>query len=645
MPYKINLSYGTFAELILACVLILLAARNQAAGQYIYWHALIAARRFTKRPSLMILAAIVLPILLRLALLPLVPVPLPYVMEEFNHLFLTQTYDLGRVSNPVHPLAVMVQTYQQIEWPHYVSARPPLPPIFFYLGQALLGSPFLGNLIAVGLTSGALCWALLGWVEARFAAIATFMGIMTFCLFGYWVNSYWAPAPIVLGGALLFGVVPRIERDPRFIWALVCIVALALLAGTRPYENGVFAAVIFGWLAVRFLQKERRARLGRAIVRVALPIAVGLAGIMAAQLFYNEATTGNFAIMPYQIWRASQDVTPVFLWQPIALDRVFYNIGANRFASWNLSVVKLVTDNGFEGAMFLFSRHGVTFRDLLGPFLFLAFLCWSPGWISRPATASKRREFSGLVCVVFIFLAVCGPYFGSLIKAIVIFTLYKRWQNQRERLAILIIAIGMLATSLPTFYMNVYFAAYTAPIMLLVATGLRNLSRWNRPWGKSLIGYLIIGAVLVPTGSTIAYAVRQAGVPIQFRGPPLSHFDIELPNPHHEVREFLEKRPGRHVVFVELGERVDAIGDPTWNSPEIDQQQVVWLRHLRPAWTATAAAYYEGRNLWLMKVKPRGEYELEPFEVPSEVQPVPLESLPNPDRAPAEALGARRLND
>lgn len=645
MPYDINLTWAIVAELVLACLLVVGAARRGETGRAIYLRACAIAGRFAERPWAMIALAGLAPVAIRVALLPIVPAPEPYVMEEFNHLFLAATYDGGRVANPVHPLRILLHTYQQIDWPTHVSARPPLPPIFLFIGQVLVGSPFVGNLLALGLTSAALCWALLGWTSARLAALGSFLAIVTFCLFGYWVNSYWAPTTIVLGGALLFGAVPRIERSPTLGLGLVCVIALVLLAGTRPYENGVFASVICGWLAFRFLQKERRALIPRALGLVVVPMALGVAGIVAAQMWYNEATTGNFALMPYQIWRESQDRTPMFLWQPIATDRMFYHTGSLQFALWNEWVVRKVTDGGLSGLGYLVSRHGVTFRDLLGPFLCLGFACWSPRWIGKPRDEERTRLLLIVICGGLTLLAVCGPLAGSIIKLFAMFVLIKRWANREERLAILVLLVGMIATSLPTFYMNIYFAAYTTPLLLLVVTGLANLGRWNRPLGPALAGFAILGAMLVPVGQTGVSLIARLGVPLPLEGPPLSRFEHIYTSPHHEVSARLAALPGQHVVFVHLARRANPIFDPTWNAPDVDAQKIVWLRDLKPEWTAAAQAYYPGRQFWRIVIKARGVYTLERFEPRESVEPVPLESLPSLDRAAAMRIGARSATD
>lgn len=641
VPYAIVVSHWVLAELLLATVLVLLALRQGNTGRAVWTRAQLAARWLGRRPVLMVALAGALPVLLRLILLPIHPAPLPYVMEEHNHLFLTETYLLGRVANPVHPLAVMIQTYQQVEWPTFVSARPPLPPIFLAIGKLVFGSAFAGNLLAVGLTAAALCWALQGWVGGRRAALGSFLAIATFCLFGYWVNSYWAPTTIALGGALLFGAAARLAQRPSFAMALVSVAAIGLLAGTRPFENAVFAAAVFGWLGWRYLQADRRGLIGRAIVVVGLPLMLGTAAILALQMWYNQHTTGNPLLMPYQIWRVSQDMTPNFLWQPVGPRPAFFNTGAARFADWNLTVANLVRDGGISGAAYLFSRHAVTFRDLLGPFLCLAFACWSPRWVGALQSPLRQRAFVYGVCASFVLLAICGPYAGSAIKLLVLFVLIKRWANRDDRPAVLVIFAGMIATSLPTFYMNIYVAAYTAPLLVLVASGLGNLGRWNGRLGKSLAGFVLIGAAAMPLAQSVNAALNLAGAGLPPIGPQLSRFDMRFPSPHHEVIARLAQRPGQHVVFVDLPEILPDSIDPVWNAPEVDAQKVVWLRDLRPDWTATAQQYYAGRKFWRLALRDDGAYTLKPYPAQRLAAPAPIGSLPNPDQAAAAAIGAR----
>ncbi len=636
MPYFLSVSNGTLFECMLACALVICAALKPQAGRFLFGAAHRMANGLGRTEIRPILLAAALPVAIRLLLLAIDAAPLPSDMEEYNQLLQAQTYALGRLANPVHPLAVMLQSFQVVEWPHRVSGRPPLPALPLILPAALGVSPFAGNLAAIGLTSAALCWMLLGWVPRAWAVIGSFLAICTFCLFGYWINSYWCPTTTVLGAALLLGLVPRVQQQPRLRWGALAVLALVLLAGTRPYEDGVFAGIIFIWLLVHLLHPAQRPLLAAAVLRFALPTCLGGIAIVLGQLAYNHATTGNLRLMPYQIWRASQEIVPTFLWQPIASPPVFYNASAERFSHWEASVVLPIKHGGLFGAVLLFARHAVTFRDLLGPLLFLPLLCWSPRWFAR--RLNHRGPFAAACCLIFVLLCLAWGWPGAIVKTLVLAALLPRWHNRRDRLPMLLLLAGMAATSLPSFYMNVYAVAFTAPLLILVVTGLRHLSLWSRPLGPSLAGFLLLGAAIMPAAQAFSHVF---GTPLV--GNQWSHFDRLAPSPHHDAAAILDRLPGKHVIFLRTLHDVPtdpAWLDPIWNAPDVDAQKIVWLRDLRPAWTAAAESYYQGRQFWLMVMDNEGRFTLTPYPSATLPPPAPLSELPHPDQATAETLGA-----
>lgn len=636
MPYYLSISKGTCVEFLLACVMAAAGIFAARPGRIFLIHALRAGARAARSDVRLILLATALPIALRLALLGIDPPPVPVDMEEINHLLQAGAYAAGRLADPVHPLAVLLQFYQTVEWPHHMSSRPPLAPVFLAGGIAVANSPFAGNLLCVGLASGALCWMLLGWVPRRWAALGSAAAICTLCLFGYWVNSFWCPSEIALGAALLLGAVPRAERNPGPGAAVPVIIGLVLLAGTRPYENGIFAAIVMIHLALRIWRSGGRASRLRAAWHFGLPVAGVLAAILAGQALYDLHTTGNARLMPYQIWRSSQVVAPTFLWQALAPPRVFTNASAAAFCAWEARTFTTLAQGGVFGAALAFGRQAVTFRTVWGPLTLLPLLCWAPGWV---AARLARPALLLTVLLLFTLLLVAFGLSAIYVMALLSACLLLRLRNNYERLPALLVLAGILATCLPAFYMNVYASALTAPLLILLVNGLRHLARGVRPAGPGLAGFLLLGCAIMPAAEAAAYALR---MPIT--GDVLNHFDRATVPPRVAAESALAGIPGRLAVFVRVqdGAALDPVWlDPAWNGTAIDSQRIVWLRDVRPDWTAAAEHYYPDRQFYLLRMLPSGDFTLAPYPSATLPPPAPLDTLPMPDRAAASAHGAR----
>src|SRR5581483_2086546 len=241
-----------------------------------------------------------LAMLLRLALLPVAPVPQPVIVDEFSHRLLADTLLLGRVTNPTPPMWAHMETMHVIQKPTYASMYLPGQGLFLALGKVMTGSAWAGVLLSVALMCMAICWALQGWLPPGWALLGGLIAIARFGLFSYWINSYWGSAWGGLGGALVIGAWPRI-RDRMSIWPAVLMgFGVVLLAISRPFEGAVVCApvafALLWWLA-RLGSARRLAATVRTVVPVACVLAV-TAGLLA---YYNWRVTGDPVRLPYTV--------------------------------------------------------------------------------------------------------------------------------------------------------------------------------------------------------------------------------------------------------------------------------------------------------------------------------------------------------
>lgn len=286
--------------------------------------------RCSRRRALtcLLLAAFLMSV--RLAVLPLVPFPEPFIHDEFSYLLGAETLASGRLTNPTHPMWVHFETFHEIFQPHYMSKFPPGQALFLALGWKLLGHPWYGVWISFGIFAACLCWMLQGWLPPLYALLGSLLAFGQITVFGYWMDSYWGGAVAGIGGCLLLGSLVRFPRRKSALLSAAAACGLCILAISRPFEGlllAVTAGAAFAWLG------RRRGKSLRDLfsMRILVPFAA-ICGLGACWLgLYNYRNTGSALLMPYVVHDRTYVFGKSFLFLPENPTPVYRHAVMERF--------------------------------------------------------------------------------------------------------------------------------------------------------------------------------------------------------------------------------------------------------------------------------------------------------------------------
>ena len=231
--------------------------------------------RIARRRTLAAAGVGVTALLLRLAILPLVPIPLPFVPDDFSFLLGADTFAHGRLTNPTPAMWMHFESIHITMVPSYMSMYFPSNGLVLAASKVVFGNPWFGLLITNALMCAAICWMLQAWMPSTWALLGGLLAVLRISLFSYWINSFSGGGSIAaLGGALVLGSLPRLVKTMRLRYGMLLALGIAMMATTRPYEGLLLCLPVAGYLLHWLVFGKNRPRPALLIRKAALPIAL-----------------------------------------------------------------------------------------------------------------------------------------------------------------------------------------------------------------------------------------------------------------------------------------------------------------------------------------------------------------------------------
>ena len=304
MPPQNPIGFGVsdFIELALAALLLALVLMSRPWIQPF-------VRKLAQKTGWCMLLLALLPVVLRLAMLPHHPVPSPSVYDEFGHLLVADTLLHFRLANPPHPLHQFFETFFVLQTPAYASIYPIGQGLTLAIGRAIFGVPWAGVLLSTAALCSLCYWMLRGWTTPGWALAGGLLAVIEFgplgSPFGDWMNSYWGGSLAGAAGCLVFGAVPRISGTGRARYGALLGLGIGVHWLCRPYET-IFLVVS----AVLFLLPS-----WRSLGKPALAAILVLLPALGISLLQNKQVTGSWTTLPYELSRYQYGVPAAFTWQ------------------------------------------------------------------------------------------------------------------------------------------------------------------------------------------------------------------------------------------------------------------------------------------------------------------------------------------
>jgi len=535
LPLHNPIGFGAadFIELALAAMLVSMAAVRQRVESL--------GRRLAEKTVWSMVVLALLPVALRLALLPRFPAPTPAGADDFSYLLLGDTLAHLRLANPAHPLHQFFEAVFVLQQPSYSSIFPLGQGLALAAGQVLV-HPWVGVMLSIGALSAGCYWMLRGWTTAGWALAGGVLAALEFGPLCQWMNLYWGGAVSGIAGCLAFGALPRLRAAPTTRNAAILGAGLGLQLLTRPFECALLAVAA----AVFLLPGWRRFLPAAPVIAVTLLPAVSLT------LAQNKAVTGRWTTLPYMLSRYQYGVPATFTFQ--ANPAPHRELTAEQELDYRAQ--SAVHGDGPDTP----AKYAARLRERVP---FYRFFLYPPLLIALPAllAAMARRRWP-LVWVA-----------GTI-------TLFALADN-----------------FYPYFYPH-YVAALTCLFVLASVAALEFLSRWPAGYEAArLILFLALAHFLFWYGM---FCGNQTMLLAAGRYDTADFIDYGDPEGRIAINDELAGQAGKHLVFVRYGPQ-HMFHEWIHNAAEIDAADVVWALDLGYSENQKLIEYYATRRVWLVE--------------------------------------------
>ncbi len=552
-----------FAELVLLALLIAFFQLRPKLEHLI--------RTLAEKRSLSFALVAILPVILRLLLLPSHPVPSPDVYDEFGHLLVADTLRHFRLANPAHPLHQFFETFFVLQQPTYSSIYPLGQGVVLALGWMLFGLPWAGVVLSVGVFCGSCYWMLRGWMSPPWALIGGLLAVIEFGPLNQWMNSYWGGAVSGIAGCLAFGALPRLGVQWRTRDAILLGAGLGIQLITRPYESILLVLSVALFFALTLRTAPQWVRLLRTIPVVTLMVLPAI----ALTLVQNKQVTGNWTTLPYSLSQYQYGVPMSLTIQPNPVP----HLPLTREQQLEYKSQRSFHGEGRDTVAKFFARLGYRVR-------FYRFF-----------------------------------FVPALYLALVVFLIGIR----EARFVWVLLALGVFAAGsnlFPYFYPR-YIAAVTSLFVLVSVVGLERLGSISvRGWPA---GRHAAALILFVCAASFAlwYAAHLFENTINTAA--IRQYETwdsidAYPERRMLVSDQLAKAPGRQLVFVRYWPNHIFQNEWVYNAADIDHARIIWARDLGPEQDEMLRRNYSDRATWL----------LEPDADPPRLTPYQAKSTPQP---------------